>query len=192
VASTITFYSNQININYPVVGEDNDTQGFRDNFSAIQSAFLVASSELSTIQDDGVKLTETNDFNNNTIKNVVLQNFSEVVKSRTVSNLSTSYAYVSLDYTEATYHKVNVLTNPSGTGTVAFSIINWPANGRYGRLYIDVKPDSTSTTTVSILGNSKIVGYTNTGSVAYQYTGTIFYELWSTDNGTNIFGTITR
>lgn len=189
MASTITLYSNKIDINYPVVGKDNDTQGFRDNFSAIQSAFAVASAELSNLQDAGVKLTETNDFNYNTIKNVVLQNTSELVKSLTVSTISTSNAYVTIDYTEGSYHKCNITTNPSGTGTVSFSIVNWPASGNYARLYLELSPDSTSTTTVSILGSPKILGLTTT-NVVYQTTASIFYELWTIDNGTKVFGTI--
>jgi hypothetical protein len=190
VASTITLYSNQIDINYPVVGQDNDTQGFRNNFSAIQSAFAVASSELSSLQDNGVKLTETNDFNYNTIKNVTLQNTSELVKNRALSTVSTSYAYVSVDYTEATYHKCNLTLNASGTSSVAFSIINWPPSGNYGRLYLELTASSTSTSTISILGNSKIIGY-NTASVVFNQTSSIFYELWTIDNGTTIYGTIT-
>jgi hypothetical protein len=189
VASTITLFSNKIDINYPVVGQDNDTQGFRDNFSAIQSAFAVASAELSNLQDNGVKLTETNDFNYNILKNAVLQNTSELVKSRTVSTVSTSYAYVSIDYSEGSYHKCNLTLSASNTNTYAFSIVNWPSSGNYGRLFLELSPSSTSTTTVSILGNTKIIGY-NTGSVTYFTTSSIFYELWTTDNGSKIFGTI--
>lgn len=191
MASTITFYSNLIDINYPVVGQDNDTQGFRDNFSAIQSAFAVASSELSNLQDNGVKLTETNDFNYNTIKNVTLQNTSELVKNRNISTISTSNAYVSLDYTEGSYHKFNLTVNPSGTGTLSFSIVNWPASGNYARMFLELYPNSTSTTTVSILGNTKIIGF-NTGSLSFNQTNSIFYELWTIDNGTNIYGILSN
>jgi hypothetical protein len=39
-----------IDITYPIPGQDNDTQGFRDNFSSIRNNFNVAKSEISTIQ----------------------------------------------------------------------------------------------------------------------------------------------
>lgn len=190
MSSTITFYSNKIDINYPVAGQDNDTQGFRDNFTAIQNAFLVASSEISNLQDKGVKLTETNDLNYNTIKNVNLQNTSELVKSTDLTTVSTSYAYVNVNFDEATYHKFNLTLNAS-SNTYAFTVINWPASGKYGRVYLELKPDSANSTTVSILGNSRIIG-ANTSSVTFSQTGSIFYELWSIDNGANIFGTITN
>jgi hypothetical protein len=39
-----------IDITYPIAGQDNDTQGFRDNFSNIKNNFVVAKSEISAIQ----------------------------------------------------------------------------------------------------------------------------------------------
>ena len=50
VSSTITNYSGLININFPVSGANNDSQGFRTNFSKIQSALSVASDEITTLQ----------------------------------------------------------------------------------------------------------------------------------------------
>jgi hypothetical protein len=39
-----------IDVTYPIAGQDNDTKGFRDNFSSIRNNFSVAASEISTIQ----------------------------------------------------------------------------------------------------------------------------------------------
>ena len=50
MSSTITNYSNAINIAFPVAGEDNDSQGFRTNFSNIQNAFKVAATEIGKLQ----------------------------------------------------------------------------------------------------------------------------------------------
>jgi hypothetical protein len=58
VSSTITNYSNTINIAFPIAGADNDSQGFRSNFSHIQSALNVAATEISDLQ-----LTTTNPSN---------------------------------------------------------------------------------------------------------------------------------
>ena len=41
---------NTINITYPIAGQDNDTQGFRDNFSSIKNNFSVALNEISALQ----------------------------------------------------------------------------------------------------------------------------------------------
>jgi hypothetical protein len=51
---------NTINITYPIAGQDNDTQGFRDNFSSIKNNFSVAQSEISSLQaNSAVSLTTT-------------------------------------------------------------------------------------------------------------------------------------
>jgi len=50
VASTITQVSSLININYPIPGVDNDSQGFRSNFSRIQDSLRVAGEEISRLQ----------------------------------------------------------------------------------------------------------------------------------------------
>lgn len=51
---------NTINITYPIAGQDNDTQGFRDNFSSIKNNFSVALAEISALQaNSAVALSTT-------------------------------------------------------------------------------------------------------------------------------------
>jgi hypothetical protein len=66
-----------IDENYPVAGQDNDSQGFRDNFQNIKTAIEVAKGELTGLQNTSPQLTNNNDFNSNTISNAVLQDVSE-------------------------------------------------------------------------------------------------------------------
>jgi hypothetical protein len=47
--STITNYANNINTLFPVTGQDNDSQGFRDNFANIKQALRNASNEINTL-----------------------------------------------------------------------------------------------------------------------------------------------
>ena len=68
MSNTVTNYSNQINVNFPVAGEDNDSQGFRSNFSRIQNAFSSAADQLISLQTNSVSLNNQNDFGNNVIK----------------------------------------------------------------------------------------------------------------------------
>jgi hypothetical protein len=39
-----------IDITYPIAGQDNDTKGFRDNFTVIKNNFSVARSEITAVQ----------------------------------------------------------------------------------------------------------------------------------------------
>jgi hypothetical protein len=42
---------NNIDITYPIAGQDNDTKGFRDNFSSIRSNFITAKTEITGLQN---------------------------------------------------------------------------------------------------------------------------------------------
>jgi hypothetical protein len=48
MASTINPVN--IDITYPIAGQDNDTKGFRDNFTNIKNNFSVAAREITNIQ----------------------------------------------------------------------------------------------------------------------------------------------
>ena len=52
MSSTITNYSANIDTTFPVPGVDNDTSGFRKNFSAIKNSLDIASSEINDIQNE--------------------------------------------------------------------------------------------------------------------------------------------
>ena len=42
--------TNGINVNYPVPGQNNSSQGFRDNFAAIRTNINTASTEITDLQ----------------------------------------------------------------------------------------------------------------------------------------------
>jgi hypothetical protein len=72
--SNINYVS--INENFPVAGQDNDTQVFRDNFDTIKTSLRYAKEELEVFQDSATgaaRLNQSNDFNQNIISNAVLQ-----------------------------------------------------------------------------------------------------------------------
>lgn len=49
--------ANAINAGFPVIDENQPSQGFRDNFSAIKSNFVTASSEISNLQNTYISVT---------------------------------------------------------------------------------------------------------------------------------------
>ena len=69
-----------INEDYPIAGQDNDTQGFRDNFGNIKTALSVTKNEINLLQNnavlkatvDGENDPVTNDIGGSTIKNGIL------------------------------------------------------------------------------------------------------------------------
>jgi len=66
-----------INENFPVAGQDNDTQVFRDNFDTIKNSLRVAQEEVENLQDTSAKKNESNDFAGNILQNAVTINVSQ-------------------------------------------------------------------------------------------------------------------
>lgn len=71
MASNINYAG--INENFPVAGQDNDTQVFRDNFDTIKSSLASAKSEITDLQDNTAKLNVDNDFDGSRIANAIFQ-----------------------------------------------------------------------------------------------------------------------
>jgi hypothetical protein len=72
VTSNINYAS--INENFPVAGEDNDTQVFRDNFDTIKGSFQTAKTEITDLQTNAARTDLDNDFNFNVVSKAVFQN----------------------------------------------------------------------------------------------------------------------
>lgn len=67
MTSDIDFQS--INENFPVSGQDNDTQTFRDNFDSIKNNFRKAKEEITDLQENVVRTDQDNDLNRKKIIN---------------------------------------------------------------------------------------------------------------------------
>ena len=176
MASTITQYSSSININFPVAGEDNDSQGFRSNFARIQSALSIASDEVTLLQLNAINLNATNDFGNNIVKRATLQNSSQVVY-----NAGAVATVANIDYAVGSYQTVSLTP-----GSYTLTVINWPPAGKCGTIKLDIRPSSTSTTTLNFGG----VSYISTGTAlpkSYTQLSPVVWELWSPDAGTTVF-----
>ena len=62
---------------YPKAGEDNSSQGFRDNFNSIKNNFTEAKTEIEAMQTNKANLNSTNNFSGNMIQNAVLKDNGE-------------------------------------------------------------------------------------------------------------------
>ena len=76
MASTIDDTS--IDATFPVAGQDNNSQGFRDNFNTVKSNFVAAKSEITTLQTNSAKLNANNNFSGNEISGALFKtNFTK-------------------------------------------------------------------------------------------------------------------
>lgn len=71
MASNINYAS--INENFPVAGQDNDTQVFRDNFDTIKNSLSTAKTEVTDLLENAARLDTDNDFSGNRIVNAVFR-----------------------------------------------------------------------------------------------------------------------
>lgn len=176
MTSSVTQYSNLIDINYPIPGVNNDTQGFRSNFSRIQSALTRAGTEISDLQKNAVSLSSTNDFGNNIIKRAALQNSSQIVNS--VGIVSST---VNIDFTLGSYQQIKV-----ESGIYNIIVNNWPQTGQVGTLRLEITPLSSDPISINFVGNSYILTRTPL-PITYTQTNPIVWELWSPDAGSSIY-----
>lgn len=83
-----TINTNGINVNYPVPGENNSTQGFRDNFTSIKTNLDTASTEITDLQNKAVlKAALDGSTLNNDMANALISNASTRSFRATTYNL---------------------------------------------------------------------------------------------------------
>jgi len=79
--------STSIDATYPVAGQDNNSQGFRDNFNIIKNNFATAKSEITTLESNTAKTNANNNFNSNEVSGALFKgNFTKSHDAGTVSN----------------------------------------------------------------------------------------------------------
>jgi len=173
---------NNINGAYPVAGQDNNSQGFRDNFTNTSTNFTFAADEISDLQSKAVlkeALTGTvldNDMLGSPLSNALLSNMSEnVVVLNTVSGTTV------INYALASYQTLT--TN----GAVSLSFTNFPAAGAAASVVVQVTVASIIHTLILpaavSVNNTGIQGLsTSTNTITFAATGVYSFE-FSTSNG---------
>jgi hypothetical protein len=124
---------NNIDGAYPVAGQDNNSQGFRDNFTNTATNFQYAAEEITDLQNNAVLksalagTTLNNNMQGSILSNAQLQDMSEtVVPLGTVSGTTTiNYALGS----------VQTLTT---NGAVSLAFTNFPPAGAAGSVTVTV------------------------------------------------------
>jgi len=117
--------TNGINVNYPVPGQNNSSQGFRDNFGQIRTNLNTAATEITDLQNKVVlKAALDNSVLNNDMANTQISNCSTRGFRGTTFNLGNALAgTVLVDVNKADVHYGTV------TGNVTLQFGSWaPTN----------------------------------------------------------------
>ena len=125
--STSAIVYTTINENFPAAGQDNDSQGFRDNFARIKTALGTAQTEVTYLNNNAVDKTKNNDMGNNTQSNLILKNVGVASNSALTSAATTSV----ITFSEYHYRRYSL-----GNTENVFQIDNWPV-GCYSEIMLE-------------------------------------------------------
>jgi hypothetical protein len=174
---------------YPVAGQDNDSQGFRDNFTSIKTGLEVAANEITNLENSSV-LTSVlgsspprpvvNDLIGSTIQNGLYSQFNGVFYNAGVIS-----GIVNVNVNNGPIQKFTLSANSVLTFT------NWPPTGAYGVIRVMLVTDRSGTYTANFsTANSGTMkpatGFTFPISVGSTGKYEII-EAWTVDHGTNVF-----
>ena len=179
---------NNINGAYPVAGQDNNSQGFRDNFTNTATNFQYAANEITALQNNSVLTTDlatstTPVFNNlltSTLANGYLQNmYTPLVALGTLSGA------VTVNYSLGSYQTLTT----SGAITLGFS--NFPTAGKVATVVLQVTVVSVAHTlqlpaavTVNTAGIQGID--TTTNIITFAAVGTYAFQFTTSNGGTTV------
>jgi hypothetical protein len=185
---------NSINGGFPVFGQDNATQGFRDNFTNIKNNFVATKTELEDLQAkvllktglSGLELD--NDMNGGSITNLQLRAYTQ-----TYLDLGQQFSDVTVDFEDGNFQYM--LTG----NDITLSIVNWPSltnnTPAYATLRLWFQVSSTLGTPHTItfpaevnLNSSSIKGLDDiTKTITFPEGGNYVFDLSTVNGGTNIF-----
>jgi len=181
---------NNIDIEYPIAGQDNNTQGFRTNFTNIKNNFQAAETEINDLQTKVLLKSSltggilNNDLSGSLIYNGQIQDFSLTrVALGTVSGVAT------INYASAHYHTVTT------GGNVVLIFTNFPPAGTMGIVKVQVTVTSVghnlqlpSTVTVNNTGIQGLTVNVITGvsTIAFAAAGVYEFAFETYTNGSTI------
>ena len=182
---TSSINPNNIDGSYPVAGQDNNSQGFRDNFTNTKVNFQYAEDEINDLQSKVVlkaALTGSagldNNMNDALLYAAKIQDFSA-----TKVGITSTSGSIAVNYASGHYQAI------STTGSITLSFTNFPPSGSYGYVKLQINITNIAHTVTLpgavTLGTSGLQGY-NAGTITFGATGTYEFGFGSYNAGATI------
>ena len=175
---------NNIDGAYPVAGQDNNSQGFRDNFTNTKTNFEYAADEITELQNKAVlksALTGTTLDNNmlgSILSNAQLQDMSE-----TRVALGTLSGSVTINYALGSVQTVTT------AGSISLAFTNFPAAGAAGVVQVQVtvtSPAHTLTLPAAVSVNASGIQGIASSVITFAAVGTYSFDFTTSNGGTTI------
>ena len=164
---------------FPKAGQDNSSQGFRDNFSTIKTNFTEAVTEIEALQTNKANLNTSSDFTDNEVTRAVLKDTSETVYAH-----GTTGGAIALNHENGHYQTI------TSNASITLTFTNWPATSTLGRIILDITFASTAHTitipTAVIVSGLVLGGDGSSNTITCPTSGRYLYEFMTPDAGTTI------
>lgn len=168
-----------INEDFPVAGQDNDTQTFRDNFNTIKTSLGTAKDEITALEDSAARLNVDNDFQGNIITNAVIQDTIE----KKFDGATITSSRFTVDFENGSY-QIYKFGADCEIDFLSFPDNNTPNTG-VGRITLELTGDGT-TRTLTFVSSDGIVFKKNSGFPApftvENAENPVFVEVWKHDS----------
>jgi hypothetical protein len=153
-----TINTNSINVNYPVPGVNNNSQGFRDNFASIVTNLNTAGTEITDLQNKVVvKQALTGTTLNNDMANTLISNASVRGFRSTTYNLGNALAgTVLVDTSLGDVQYGAVASNTT------FNFGSWAPSGTQANVQLNISV-SNSLAVITFSGNVVVANANNNG-----------------------------
>ena len=186
MASTII--SGTIDGSYPVAGVDNDTQGFRDNFTIIKTGLATAASEVTALQANTAKLNESNDFLGTDVTNANLS-----LNTEKYHNIGTVIAGQNISFLNGSYQSATV-NLAEGTSTINFALADWPDRDHVAKMTVQLFGNDTAKTVTFTVDGGGTIKYNSSGNNPYPETlivdssvNPLIIDFWTYNQGTTVY-----
>jgi len=179
---------------YPIAGQDNDSQGFRDNFSTIKNSLSTAATEITALQNKtaGVAasaIEESGSVVGGDWNGFYIQDANFRANVEEVYNIGNVALNQNINWTNGHYQTVQAGAD------ITLSLTDWPASGKLGKMRLAVTSDGSSrAVTIGATGmkNDSSSSWTSTNSTSVTVTATSstnphILEFWTQDNGLVVY-----
>jgi hypothetical protein len=177
---------NNIDGAYPVAGQDNNSQGFRDNFTNTKTNFAYAAAEITDLQNKAIlKSALSGSTLDNNMSGSLFYNAQLQEMCNTVVSLGTLSGSVNVNYAAGSYQTVTT------SGSISLAFTNFTASGTQDSVFVQVVvssvahtltlPAAVSVNTAGIQGLN-----TSTNVITFAAIGTYTFEFVTSNAGTTI------
>jgi hypothetical protein len=168
-----------INENFPVAGQDNDTQVFRDNFDTIKTNFSAAKTEIEDLQDNVARTDVDSDFNYNIATAITLQ---DAYFRKKDYGAAIVVATQDVSFKQAMYHIIRFGTNCAIQFTeFPVAAVDVTGLGQMGKATLELYGDGTTRTITFTLTGSTVLkkspGFPGSLTVT-SATNPVIIEVW--------------